>query len=282
MSVDTLPWISGGLAILLGLIIGSFLNVVVIRLPQKICAATHDPEHTAGTRRLWFGLDYLIRPESHCMHCRHNLRPWHNIPVLSWLWLRGQCAYCAARISPRYPLTETATALATWLVVSHFGLSITAGYACLFVWCLLTLSLIDQDTRLLPDQLTLPLLWLGLLANLNQTFTTLESAVIGAVAGYVSLWLVFHLFHLMTGKYGLGYGDFKLYAAFGAWLGWELLPQILLFASLSGTLLGAGLILLRHQDRQTPMPFGPHLAAAGCLALFYGAEINYWYLTTLS
>jgi len=143
---------------------------------------------------------------------------------------------------------------------------------------LLALSLIDWDTRLLPDQLTLPLLWLGLIANLDQTFTTLESAVVGAVAGYVSLWLVFHLFHLVTGKYGLGYGDFKLYAAFGAWLGWELLPQILLFASLSGTLLGTVLILLRHQSRQTPMPFGPHLAAAGCLALFCGTEINHWYL----
>ncbi len=276
MNVDALVW--SGFTILLGLIMGSFLNVLVIRLPQKICMV--DPEPAAGTR-LWFGLDYLIRPGSHCLQCRHSLRAWHNIPVLSWLWLRGQCAYCAASISPRYPLTETATALATWLVVSHFGLSITAVYACLFVWCLLALSLIDRDTRLLPDQLTLPLLWLGLIANLHQTFTTPESAIIGAVAGYVSMWLVFHLFHLATGKYGLGYGDFKLYAASGAWLGWELLPQILLFASLSGTLLGTGLILLRRQNRHTPMPFGPHLAAAACLALFCGTEINHWYLTAL-
>ena len=268
MIVDMLP---GSLAVLLGLIIGSFLNVLIIRLPQKICAPLS--EHTTGTHKLWFGLDYLIWPRSHCMQCRHRLYPWHNIPILSWLWLRGQCAYCAARISPRYPLTEAVTALVTWLVISHFGLSVTAGDA-----CLLALSLIDWDTRLLPDQLTLPLLWLGLIANLDQTFTTLESAVVGAVAGYVSLWLVFHLFHLVTGKYGLGYGDFKLYAAFGAWLGWELLPQILLFASLSGTLLGTVLILLRHQSRQTPMPFGPHLAAAGCLALFCGTEINHWYL----
>lgn len=275
MIADILP---GSFAVLLGLIIGSFLNVLIIRLPQKIYAASIDAEHTAGTHRLWFGLDYLIWPGSHCMQCQRRLRPWHNIPVLSWLWLRGQCAYCATRIGPRYPLTEAATALATWLVISHFGLSITAGYACLFVWCLLALSLIDRDTQLLPDQLTVPLLWLGLIANLDQTFTTPESAVIGAIVGYVSLWLVFHLFHLVTGKYGLGYGDFKLYAAFGAWLGWELLPQILLFASLSGTLLGTVLILLRHQSRQTPMPFGPHLAAAGCLALFCGTEINHWYL----
>ncbi|MEM6406670.1 MAG: A24 family peptidase [Pseudomonadota bacterium] len=279
MSLNLVPWLSDGFAILLGLIIGSFLNVLVIRLPQKICTTPADSEYPANTRRLWFGLDYLIWPGSHCVQCRHSLRPWHNIPIISWLWLRGRCAHCAVYISPRYPLLEAATALATWLTISHFGLHITTVYACVFVWYLLALSLIDWDTQLLPDQLTLSLLWLGLIANLGQTFTTLESAVIGAIAGYVSLWLVFHLFHLVTGKYGLGYGDFKLYAAFGAWLGWELLPQILLFASLSGAILGIGLILLRRQDRQAPMPFGPHLAAAGCLALFYGADINHWYLS---
>ena len=276
MNADMLPWLSAGLAICLGLIVGSFLNVLTIRLPQKIHAT--DAGHTDNTRRLWFGLDYLIQPPSHCMQCQCRLHPWHNIPILSWVWLRGRCAWCSAWISPRYPLTEAATALATWAVVSYFGLSITAGYACLLVWCLLALSLIDWETQLLPDQLTLPLLWLGLIANLSHTFTTLESAVIGAVAGYISLWLVFHLFHLATGKYGLGYGDFKLYAVFGAWLGWELLPQILLFASLSGTLLGITLILLRRQNHQAPMPFGPHLAVAGCLALFYGTDINHWYL----
>jgi leader peptidase (prepilin peptidase)/N-methyltransferase len=278
MTITDLPWpYLSCLILLLGLIIGSFLNVVIIRLPRKIC--TPEPEPNENTRRLWFGLDYLIWPPSHCMQCRHRLRPWHNIPILSWLWLRGRCAYCAAHISPRYPLVEAATALATWLTVSHFGLNSTAVYACLFIWCLLALSLIDWDTQLLPDQLTLPLLWLGLIVNLEQTFTTLESAIIGAVVGYLSLWLVFHLFHLITGKYGLGYGDFKLYAAFGAWLGWALLPQILLFASLSGAIFGTALILLRRQDRQAPMPFGPHLAAAGGLALFYGAEINQWYLS---
>jgi leader peptidase (prepilin peptidase)/N-methyltransferase len=270
-------------AALLGLIIGSFLNVLIIRLPQQLFAAQEltDDSSTATTTKRWFGLDYLITPNSHCRHCQQALRPWHNIPLISWVWLRARCAYCAAPISVRYPLIEAGTAIATVIILTHFGVSLAAGYASVLVWGLIALSAIDKAEQLLPDQLTLPLLWLGLFANLTGIFVPLESAVIGAIAGYLSLWLVFHLFHLLTGKEGLGYGDFKLFAALGAWMGWGMLPQILLLASITGALVGITLILFRGRDRQTPLPFGPFLAGAGCIALLYGDTINHWYLGTM-
>ena len=263
----------------LGLIIGSFLNVLSLRLPRQLVTLQQaEPPSSASTRKRWFGLDYLIWPPSQCGCCQRALRPWHMIPVISWVWLRARCAYCAARISVRYPVMEVGTALATICVVLQFGSGLTALYASCLVWGLITLSAIDSVEYILPDQLTLPLLWLGLIANLTGAFVPLADAVWGAISGYVSLWCVFHIFHLITGKEGLGYGDFKLYAALGAWLGWELLPQILLLASLTGALVGVGLIMMGKRDRQAPLPFGPFLAGAGGIALFYGAEINQWYL----
>lgn len=271
-------------AALFGLIIGSFLNVLIVRLPRVLFA---EQDNLAGDtvtkvpQRRWFGLDYLITPGSHCVQCHQSLHWWHNVPLISWLWLRGRCAFCAAPISVRYPLIEASTAMATLFIVWHFGFNLTAGYACVLVWGLIALSAIDLAEYILPDQLTLPLLWLGLWTNLSGTFVPLEDAVLGAIAGYVCLWLVFHLFYICTGKEGLGYGDFKLLAALGAWLGWGLLPQIILIASLVGAVIGVGLIVLRGRDRQAPLPFGPLLAGAGSIALVYGAEINRWYLGIL-
>ena len=271
-------------AALLGLIIGSFLNVVIVRLPRLLLTeqATSADDSVAGVSQShWFGLGFLITPGSHCVQCHQPLRWWHNIPLVSWLCLRARCAFCAAPISVRYPLIEASTAVATVLFVLHFGLNLTAAYACVFVWCLIALSAIDIADYILPDQLTLPLLWLGLWVNLSGTFVPLEDAVLGAIAGYICLWFVFHLFYICTGKEGLGYGDFKLLAALGAWVGWGLLPQIILVASLAGVVVGIGLILCRGRDRQAPLPFGPFLAGAGGIALVYGIEINHWYLGIL-
>lgn len=263
---------------LFGLIIGSFLNVLILRLPQKLYA-----EHAANCREepippRWFGLEYLITPTSHCPDCQYRIKPWQNIPVLSWLLLRGRCANCSTKISIRYPIIEISSGLLALLVVWHFGISAQTAYALILCWGLLALSVIDIDEQLLPDELTQPLLWLGLLININSHFTPLSDAVIGAIAGYASLWLVFHVFLLLTGKEGMGFGDFKLFALLGAWLGWSMLPQILFISSVIGALLGVTLILLRQHDRQIPIPFGPFLALAGIVALLWGEQINQAYL----
>ena len=266
---------------ILGLVIGSFLNVLIVRLPRQLLAeqgAASDDIARATSQRRWFGLDYLITPSSHCVQCQQVLRWWHNLPLISWLGLRARCAFCAAPISMRYPLIEMGTAAVTICIVSHVGISLVTVYACVLVWGLIALSAIDYAEYILPDQLTLPLLWLGLWANLSGIFVSLHDAVLGAIAGYVCLWLVFHLFHLLTGKEGLGYGDFKLFAALGAWLGWGMLPQMLLVASVAGALVGMVLIVCCGRDRQVPLPFGPFLAGAGGIALLYGSEINQWYL----
>jgi leader peptidase (prepilin peptidase)/N-methyltransferase len=266
-------------AAILGAIVGSFLNVLILRLPQKIQAehrAFCDPE-TPMPQHRWFGLDYLISPASQCPHCQQPIRAWQNVPIISWLLLRARCAHCSKPISARYPLVELISSLLTLATVWHFGVSINTLYICIFVWGLITLAVIDFDEQLLPDQLTLPLLWLGLLTNLFGGITNIEDAIIGAAIGYSSLWLVFHLFRLLTGKEGLGYGDFKLFAVLGAWLGWSLLPQILLIASLVGIAIGIGLILLGKHQRENPLPFGPYLAIAGLIALFWGTEINQVY-----
>ena len=267
---------------LFGLVVGSFLNVLILRLPHKMYAE-HEAscsEHTATTQTLgrWFGLDFLISPPSTCPHCGHRIRARENIPVVSWLWLRGRCASCASPISIRYPLTEAATGLLTMLLVWHFGPHLHTLAACVLLWGLIALTIIDIDEQLLPDSLTLPLLWLGLLMNLGDTFAPLADAVIGAAAGYLSLWLIFHLFRLLTGKEGMGYGDFKLFALFGAWLGWQMLPLILLLSSLVGAIIGIGLVVIRGRDHQVPIPFGPYLAIAGLIALLWGEQINQSYL----
>ncbi|MCB1799651.1 MAG: prepilin peptidase [Gammaproteobacteria bacterium] len=271
-------------ALLLGLVVGSFLNVVILRLPRRMqaelaeaCADLRNEQAEPLPNR-WFGLDYLITPASTCPHCGHAIRAWENIPVLSYLLLRGRCSNCQTPISMRYPLVEAVTGLLSLGVVMHFGATPAALAALVLLWGLVALTVIDLDEQLLPDQLTLPLLWLGLLVNIDGLFTDLSSAVIGAAAGYLSLWLVFQVFRLITGREGMGYGDFKLLAVFGAFLGWQMLPLVILLSSLIGAIVGIGLIVLRGRDRQIPIPFGPYLAAAGFVALLWGEQINRGYL----
>ncbi|HPE80289.1 MAG TPA: A24 family peptidase [Gammaproteobacteria bacterium] len=271
-------------ALLLGLVVGSFLNVVILRLPQRMQAELAEAcadlrkEQAEPLPNRWFGLDYLITPASTCPHCGHAIRAWENIPVLSYLLLRGRCSSCQTPISMRYPLVEAVTGLLSLGVVLHFGATPAALAALILLWGLVALTVIDLDEQLLPDQLTLPLLWLGLLVNIGGLFTDLSSAVIGAAAGYLSLWLVFQLFRLVTGREGMGYGDFKLLAVFGAFLGWQMLPLVILLSSLIGAIVGISLIVLRGRDRQIPIPFGPYLAAAGFVALLWGEQINLSYL----
>ena len=271
-------------ALLLGLVVGSFLNVVILRLPRRMqaelaeaCADLRNEQAEPLPNR-WFGLDYLITPASTCPHCGHAIRAWENIPVVSYLLLRGRCSNCLTPISMRYPLVEAVTGLLSLGVVLHFGATPAALAALVLLWGLVALTVIDLDEQLLPDQLTLPLLWLGLLVNIDGLFTDLSSAVIGAAAGYLSLWLVFQVFRLITGREGMGYGDFKLLAVFGAFLGWQMLPLVILLSSLIGAIVGIGLIVLRGRDRQIPIPFGPYLAAAGFVALLWGEQINRGYL----
>ncbi|MBK1721126.1 prepilin peptidase [Thiocystis violacea] len=270
-------------AIALGLIMGSFLNVVILRVPKMMeagwrrdCAelngegeASADDSPPALT---------LSNPPSTCPACGHRIRAYENIPVVSYLLLRGRCSACGTRISVRYPLVEMATALLTLVVVAQFGVTWQMGAALMLTWTLIALALIDYDTQLLPDSITLPLLWVGLFLSLFDVFTDSHSAIIGAVAGYLSLWLVFHLFRLTTGKEGMGYGDFKLLGLFGAWLGWQYLPQIILLSALTGAVIGIALILSGRHEQGKPMPFGPYLAAAGWISLLWGGPINDAYL----
>lgn len=271
-------------ALLLGLVVGSFLNVLILRLPRHMhtelaaaCADLRGENMQPVSNRL-FGLDYLISPPSTCPHCGHAIRAWENIPLLSYLLLRGRCSNCQTPISIRYPIVEAVTGLLSLLVAVHFGATPATLAALILVWTLVALTVIDLDQQLLPDQLTLPLVWLGLLVNINGMFTDLASAVIGAAAGYLSLWLVFQVFRLITGREGMGYGDFKLLAVFGAFLGWQLLPLVVLLSSLLGAVVGITLIVVRGRDRQIPIPFGPYLAAAGLVALLWGEQINHSYL----
>ncbi len=282
--LQTHPAAALAVAALLGLLVGSFLNVVILRLPRMLerqwrihCAelqqALSGEAASPGER---FN---LVTPASHCPHCGHRLRAWENIPVLSYLLLRGRCSACGAAISLRYPLVEIATALLSMVVIWHFGLTAAGAAALLLTWALIALSVIDYDHQLLPDDITLPLLWLGLILNSFGLFTDLQSAVIGAVAGYLSLWSVYQLFKWLTGKEGMGYGDFKLLAMLGAWLGWQYLLPIVLLSSIVGAVTGIALILLRGRDRNVPIPFGPYLAVAGWIVLLWGERISQAYLT---
>ncbi len=268
----------------LGLVIGSFLNVVIHRLPVMLertwlrqCQEMSEAETSAADAEETYN---LITPRSRCPHCNHNITALQNIPVISFLWLKGKCVACGHPISWRYPIVELLTAILSMVVVWHFGMTFAGGAALLFTWMLIALAVIDFDHQILPDNLTLPLIWIGLLVNLypNPAFAPLTSAVIGAVAGYLSLWSVFHIFKLITGKEGMGYGDFKLFAAFGAWLGWQNLPLMVLLASLVGAIVGGALILVLGRDRQLPIPFGPFLCAAGWIALLWGNDLTRFYL----
>ena len=267
------------LSVLLGLMIGSFLNVVIHRLPimmqrewQRGCEEMQGQEPAPATKY------NLIVPRSACPACHHQISAWQNLPLLSYAFLRGKCANCKVPISLRYPLIEALTGALAGLVSWHFGYSAMAVAAWLFTFALIALTFIDFDTQLLPDDITLPLLWLGLLVNLNSVFTDIQSAVVGAVAGYLTLWSVYWLFKLVTGKEGMGYGDFKLLAAIGAWFGWQLLPAVILMASLIGSIIGIGLIVLARRGREVPMPFGPYLALGGIAALFWGPQLSRLYL----
>jgi len=268
------------LAGLLGLAVGSFLNVVALRLPvmlhaqwRRQCREVLELGQPQTEERF-----NLLTPRSRCPNCGHQIGALENIPVFSFLWLRGKCSACAARISWRYPATEATAAILSAVVAWQFGFGWEAGAALLLTWALIPLTLIDYDEQLLPDVITLPLLWLGLLLSLGRLFTDPVSAIIGAAAGYLSLWTLYHLFRLVTGKEGMGYGDFKLFALFGAWLGWQYLPQIILLSSLVGALVGISLVLFRGRDRAKPIPFGPYLAAAGWISLVWGPDINHAYL----
>ncbi len=271
------------LAVLLGLVVGSFLNVVIYRLPlimerewRAQCGELLGQPVADKTPPL-----SLWRPRSQCPHCGHLITALENIPLFSYLRQRGRCAHCQGPISIQYPLVEAASGLLAGIVAWQFGFGWPAAAALLCTWILLAASIIDLHHQLLPDDLTLPLLWLGLLAALFGLFVPLPDAVIGAMAGYLSLWLVYQSFRLLTGKEGMGHGDFKLLAALGAWCGWQYLVTIVLLSSLVGAVLGLGLILFRGRDRQVPMPFGPFLAAAGWLVLLWGAPINRAWLAWL-
>ena len=267
-----LPWV----ALVFSLCIGSFLNVVVHRLPKMMerewreqCAELAGAPGAPAAE----GRYNLFVPRSACPGCSHRITALENIPLVSWLALRGKCSACGMRISVRYPLIELAAggigAYAAW----RYGASFAAIGAMFFGWALLALTAIDLDTQLLPDDITLPLLWTGLLLNLGGSFVPLRSAVIGAVAGYLALWLVYWAFRLATGKEGMGYGDFKLLAAIGAWLGWQKLPMVILLSSIIGAAVGIALIVFARHGREKPIPFGPYLAVAGAIALFWGEEI---------
>ncbi len=270
--------------VVIGLLVGSFLNVVIYRLPVMM---NRDWErecreflNTDGNEEESIEEPFnLATPNSHCPSCDHQIKVWENIPVISFIFLRGRCSQCRTSISLRYPAIEVVTAM---LAVSC-GLVLGASWpllgALVLSWTLLALSMIDFDHQLLPDQITLPLLWVGLLANFFGTFTTLESAVLGAMCGYLALWSVYWLFKLATGREGMGYGDFKLLAALGAWLGWQMIPMILLLSSLVGAIFGVTAILIGGHERSKPIPFGPYLAAAGWLALLWGEDIVSRYLT---
>lgn len=259
--------------------IGSFLNVLIHRLPKMMqaewvaqCAELRGDSLPESSRY------NLMVPRSACPHCHHPITATENIPVLSWLMLRGKCSACQASISARYPVVELLTGFLSLAVVWKFGATWQALGGFIFVWMLIALAFIDLDTSLLPDSLTLPLLWIGLIFNIAASFTTLSEAVIGAIAGYLILWSIFWLFKLATGKEGMGYGDFKLLAAIGAWLGWELLPVTLLLSSVVGAIVGIALIVLIKHDRRVPIPFGPYLAGGGLVALFFGDQLTRAYL----
>ncbi|WP_421261722.1 prepilin peptidase [Aeromonas jandaei] len=279
-----LPWLYFSLVFLFSLMIGSFINVVIHRLPimlEREWQAEYRSYFTPDEEQATEPRYNLMVPRSACPHCGHAITAQENIPLLSWLWLKGRCGECQAPISARYPLVELLTALLSVAVAMVISPGWDTLAALLLTWVLVALTFIDLDKMLLPDQLTLPLLWGGLLFNLSGGFAPLADAVIGAMAGYLVLWSLYWAFKLLTGKEGMGYGDFKLLAALGAWLGWQALPIILLLSSLVGAIIGISLIALRKHHQGNPIPFGPYLAIAGWIALLWGDTITRWYLTTI-
>jgi len=289
---DFLPY----LVFIIGLMVGSFLNVVIYRLPimmyrgwRKECIeflelapeAVPVPQGAGNVQLTGEEPFNLALPLSRCSSCKTPIKPYHNIPVLSYLFLKGKCAHCGAGISFRYPAIELLTAVLSAVVAWHFGYTLQTLFALLLTWSLVALSFIDVDHHLLPDSINLPVLWLGLLLSLFGVYTDAHASIIGAAAGYGSLWIVYHLFKLATGKEGMGFGDFKLLALFGAWLGWQSLPLIILLSALTGAVFGIASILFAKRDHAAPIPFGPYLAVAGWIALIWGDAINRLYLNSV-
>ncbi|HET8552668.1 MAG TPA: A24 family peptidase [Gammaproteobacteria bacterium] len=268
---------------ILGLIVGSFLNVVIYRLPVMLDRAWRRETGETPADDEPFN---LAVPRSRCRQCGHLISAWENVPVISYALLRGRCHGCRTHISIRYPIVELLSGALAVVVAWHFGVSLETAAGLVFTWTLITLAFIDIDHQLLPDIITLPLLWVGLGLSLlwpaGDVFAQPRAAIIGAIAGYGCLWLVFHAFKLMTGKEGMGYGDFKLLALLGAWLGWEMLPLIVLLAAGVGAIVGVGMILAKRLQRETPIPFGPYLAAAGWIAMIWGHGIMAAYLATMA
>ncbi len=270
---------------IIGAFVGSFLNVVIHRIPLMLerqwktdCQELLTPNKTTPVStkyNLWV-------PRSHCPSCDHKIRALENVPIISYLFLRGKCSQCSTKISLQYPFVELLTAILTTIVVWKYGFSFQSLGAVIFTWYLISLSGIDIKTQLLPDNMTLPLLWLGIVFNIFNTYTDLTSSVLGAIFGYLSLWLVFHIFKLVTSKEGMGYGDFKLLAALGAWLGWQSLALIILLSSAAGAIIGIIMIVTKLQERSNPIPFGPYLAVAGWIAMLYGNQLMEFYLSKTS
>jgi leader peptidase (prepilin peptidase)/N-methyltransferase len=264
---------------LFGLMIGSFLNVVIHRLPKMMQRESDNyVAHESGNKLPHTDIYNLMAPRSACPHCGHQITALENIPVISYVTLRGKCIECKASISKRYPIVELLTGALSGFLAWHFGTGLIGLASLVFAFFLIAMTFIDADTQLLPDDLTFPLLWCGLLVNLHGAFVPLHEAVIGAAAGYLSLWCIYWAFKLITGKEGMGYGDFKLLAALGAWLGWKMLPVIVLLSSLVGAIVGIALIVFAKHGRHNPIPFGPYLAAAGVITLLYGKAISQIYL----
>ncbi len=269
----------------LGLLIGSFLNVVILRLPvmmqrdwkEQCCELLElEQDNTAGQQTF-----NLVTPRSRCPHCQHKITALENIPVISYLFLRGRCKGCGQSIAIRYPLIELLTAITSLVVAFYFGVSIQAFFALILTWALIALSMIDFDHQLLPDDITLPFLWLGIGLNFFGVFTTLQASVMGAFFGYGSLWLVCLVFKLVTGKQGMGHGDFKLLGMLGAWFGWQVLPLVIVLSSLVGAIIGISMIIFKSHDRSVPIPFGPYLAIAGWVTMLWGPYMLSAYLNLM-
>ncbi len=274
--------------LILGLLVGSFLNVVIFRTPKIMeqqfrteCCDFLELKPDEKKQQKSELTITLSKPNSTCPRCQTPIKPWQNIPVISYCFLRGKCAACKAPISLRYPLVELTTGLLSLLTIALMGFTLEALVALLLLWTLIALTMIDIDTQLLPDSMTLPLIWLGLIANSVGFYTSLENALWGAVFGYLSLWSVFWLFKLVTGKEGMGYGDFKLLAALGAWMGWQFLPLIILLSSFVGAAIGIAGIIILGRDKNIPIPFGPYLAIAGWIAFLWGDTIIDYYFQYL-
>lgn len=283
------PGLAMGAALVFGMLVGSFLNVVVYRLPvmmerdwREQCrelAAADAGDEVPQSKAERFN---LVVPRSRCPSCGHGIRAHENVPVISYLFQRGRCSSCGWRIPLRYPALELLTGILSLIVIAAFGATAAGAAGLAFTYALVALAFIDLDTQYLPDDITLPLLWAGLALNFNGLFVALPTAVAGAMAGYLSLWVIYWVFKLITGKEGMGHGDFKLMAAIGAWLGWSVLPGVILLSSVVGAVVGITLILVRGHDRQIPIPFGPYIAAAGWLTLIWGDAIKNVYLGALS